>query len=252
MSWYAHAARLQTVSRPIAEAILQQAPATAAKVRVVPYPLGAECFAPADTVANRLAGSGLLYVGRVHPEKGMDVLLSAFRTLAQSSHGAGGLTVVGPWQKELGGGGTAYYERLRQQAQSQAEKVRWIGPVFEPARLAAYYDQAALFVYPSLAEKGETFGLAPLEAMARGCPPLVSNLACFQDFIRPEETGFVFDHRRPDADRVLGDKIQSLLAAPERLRETGRRAFAKAQEYALPLVATRYLEDFAALLDVQN
>jgi glycogen synthase len=34
-----------------------------------------------------------------------------------------------------------------------------------------------------VAETGEAFGVAPIEAMAYGCAPLVSNLACFRDFI---------------------------------------------------------------------
>jgi glycosyltransferase involved in cell wall biosynthesis len=46
-----------------------------------------------------------------------------------------------------------------------------------------------MFVYPCLAEQGETFGLAPLEAVACGAVPIVSDLSCFGDFITPGVNG---------------------------------------------------------------
>ena len=36
--------------------------------------------------------------------------------------------------------------------------IEWVGGVFDEAELAEYYRRARIFIYPSLAERGETFG----------------------------------------------------------------------------------------------
>ena len=54
--------------------------------------------------------------------------------------------------------------------------------------------------------------IAPLEAMAHRCAVLVSNLDCFNDFIREGETGFVFDHRSANPADALREKIENTLA----------------------------------------
>lgn len=48
------------------------------------------------------------------------------------------------------------------------------------AKLVGLYQQAALFVYPSLYEG---FGYPPLEAMAAGCPVACSNVSCFPETV---------------------------------------------------------------------
>jgi glycosyltransferase involved in cell wall biosynthesis len=100
------------------------------------------------------------------------------------------LTIVGPWQTKYGGGGEDYLQQLKAMSSSISDRLNWIGAVFDQEKLINYYRSADLFVYPSLAEKGETFGCAPLEAMASGCPALVSGLACFQDFISDGVSGY--------------------------------------------------------------
>src|SRR5690606_4522102 len=107
---------------------------------------------------------------------------------------------------------------------------------------------ASIFVYPSLAEKGETFGLAALEAMAAGCAPIVSNLACFQDFITHGESGLIFDHRTAEPVVALADGLRDLALAPPRLERMREQAWQQARHYRLPLVGAAYLEDFADVL----
>jgi glycosyltransferase involved in cell wall biosynthesis len=114
-------------------------------------------------------------------------------------------------------------------------------------RLQTFRD-ARLFVYPSLAKRGESFGLAPLEAMTHGCAVVVSNLDCFSDFIRDGETGFVFDHRSTSPVESLRQKIDNIMsneAALSRVAEAGQR---KSAEYSLPRVADRFIADFSSLI----
>jgi len=124
--------------------------------------------------------------------------------------------------------------------------------VKESAKLREYYRKARLFVYPSLADRGESFGLAPLEAMANGCPALVSSLDCFKEFVVEGKTGFVFDQSRKDVVQVLADKLSELINGQDLLSSVAANAFTKAQEFSINQVADRFLADFEALRTAQS
>jgi glycosyltransferase involved in cell wall biosynthesis len=187
----------------------------------------------------------LLYVGRLHPEKGVHLLAAAFARIAPR-HPGWRLRIVGPWLLEEGGGGLPYVEKLRVMLEGAPAEI--VEPQFDPALLAKEYQAATLFCYPSLADKGESFGLAALEAMACGTPPLVSSLECFRDFVRDGQTGWVFDHRASNPEAALTTALEAAMADPARAIEVGRRAGQVAREYGYPAVAENYLADFRDLL----
>jgi glycosyltransferase involved in cell wall biosynthesis len=241
MRFYGRAARLQAPSRAVAQAISKEAPKFASKVTVIPNP------APRSTIAGEPPPISerekiMLYVGRVHPEKGVHLLVDAFANKARTVFADWKLMIVGPTQQKFGGGGEAYLASLK-----RAERnIVFAGPIFDAAELDRKYRTARLFVYPSLAETGESFGLAPLEAMAHRCAVLVSNLACFHDFIREGETGFVFDHRTASPATALSQKLENLdLAALARVADAGYR---KAAEYSLERVTDQFLADFKSVV----
>lgn len=247
MRLYRHAARLQTVSSPIRAAIAREAPELAAKARAIsnPLPGGIPARLPADP---KPFPRRLLYAGRIHPEKGIGLLIDAVARIPAERFEGWSLHIVGPAEPRFGGGGLPYLEALKRQASPIADRIVWHGPVFDAAALDAHYRAASLFVYPSLAEKGETFGLAPLEAMAQGCPALVSDLDCFRDFIVENCNGFVFDHRGAAPECVLAARLAELMGGGEQLVRAAAQAHAKAAEFSIERIATQYLCDFETLL----
>ncbi len=114
-------------------------------------------------------------------------------------------------------------------------------------RSSKIFESARLFVYPSLAERGESFGLAPLEAMAHGCAVIVSNLDCFQDFIRDGETGFVFDHRAETPAKAFGRRSRNAIADPILLANVADAGYRKSADYSVSRVADQFLHDFSSL-----
>jgi len=246
MGWYAHADRLQAVSNPVVRAICEQTPAVAAKTVMIPYFVPDTCFFESQPRPSAAART-ILYVGRVHPEKGVGLLLEGFTEFCRRTKEPWCLRVVGPWQSRLGGGGEEYLAQLKLKAEGIQGSVDWVGPVFEPELLNGHFRAAKLFVYPSLAEKGEAFGLAPLEAMANGCPALVSSLECFQDFITPNCTGYVFDHRKEDAAAGLADSLMAILSDPENLDRVADQGLNQAQNYRRTKIAALFLNDFYTL-----
>jgi glycosyltransferase involved in cell wall biosynthesis len=245
-SFYGGAARFAAASQAIRRGIEAQSPAAGARVRVFPNPTDIAIFRPADAAPHALTPAGtILYVGRIHPEKGLSVLLAAFAKLAVCFPRLK-LKIVGPYKEEQGGGGQDYLQTLKKMMAGL--NVEFVEPIFDLQFLAQTYQSAGLFCYPSQAEKGEAFPVAPLEAMATGLVPLVSDLDCFRDLIDEGANGFYFQHRGEQAAQNLADKVAFAVQNPAAIRRMGQNALEKAQEFSYQKVAAQYLEDFEALL----
>jgi glycosyltransferase involved in cell wall biosynthesis len=250
MRWYGNAARLQAVSDAIGDAIIAQAPHLRSKVRVLPnaLPFRNPAIAP-DLPRERT----ILYVGRIHPEKGLELLLRALSGVPRKLLQAWKMKFIGPHAIQLGGGGSDFLKTLQTLAGQSGANVEWHKAIFDEAQLSSHYQRALTFVYPSLAETGEAMPVAPLEAMANGCVPLVSNLACFRDYIQDGVTGFVFDHRHGSPEKNLAARLTDLFRLREdELGKIGAAARAFAAQFAADLVAERYLNDFASLLAAEE
>ena len=248
MRMYRHADRLHTVSHAVSRAIAQELPAVAGKVHVIPPFLTSEPAPLAPAVLDAPREPSVLYIGRVHPEKGVDLLLRAFAGLVTADPATPWrLKIGGPTDARRGGGGDAYKAQLDALAAGFRDRVDWLGHLDNDGINAACRD-ASVFVYPSLAEKGESFGIAPIEAMAQGCPAVVSDLACFRDYMQNGRTGLVFDHRAADAPAALSAQLLRLARDPALRRELVHAGYAKAWEFTRERVAALYLEDFEALV----
>jgi glycosyltransferase involved in cell wall biosynthesis len=129
--------------------------------------------------------------------------------------------------------------------------IEWLGPIYHEQQLQRHYLQAAMFVYPSLAEQGETFGLAPLEAMACGAVPIVSDLACFRDFITPGVNGEVFNHRAADPPALLANIFLELAAGPGQREALSQSALAVRQSHHPATIAAAFLRCFCELIEQQ-
>lgn len=242
---YQKAARIAAASTAVRDAIAAQCPALAERTRVFPNPIDTGVFRPAPARADAGAPKTLLYVGRVHPEKGVHLLVEAFQVL-RPQRPDWRLRLVGPVTTEQGGGGKAYAERLQQLASGLL--VEFGEPIYDLTQLADCYRAADLFCYPSVAEQGESFGVAPLEAMACGVAPVVSALACFRDFLAPGETGWCFDHRAVNPAGALVEQLLAATGDAARRAAMAARAARAARRFSLEAVAQNYLSDFTTLL----
>jgi glycosyltransferase involved in cell wall biosynthesis len=254
MRFYKNAARLQAPSQAVARAIAAETPNAEDRIKAIPYPApkpvlsGVEGTTEGVPSAIQNREKIVLYVGRVHLEKGVHLLVDAFAGGTVSAEWQ--LMIVGPTEEKFGGGGEAYDVDLRSRAGSA--NVIFHGPVFDRARLDEIFRNARLFVYPSLAERGESFGLAALEAMTHGCAVLVSSLGCFQDFIRDNETGFAFDHRSANPAQALRDKIDSLVGDETLLARVAEAGYRESGKFSLENVASQFLSDFESVIHAER
>ena len=107
----------------------------------------------------------LLFLSRIHPKKGCDLLIEAFARLAPD-HPDVDLVIAGPdsvgWKAALA---------RRCQALGIDERVHWPGMVRGDAKWGAYR-AAEAFVLPS---HQENFGIVVAEAMACGAPVVITD-----------------------------------------------------------------------------
>ena len=244
MPFYSRAACLRANSSAVAQAIAAEAPQLAGLIRTIPNPL--PFLPPPLTDIERQPV--ILYCGRLHPEKGIALLIEAFSLACQRGLTGWTLRLVGPADTAAGGGGMNWLKSLISGPQATGLPIEWLGAIYNEQELLQQYQRAALFAYPSLAERGETFGLAPLEAMACGAVPIVSDLACFRDFINPGVNGLLFNHRTADAPTQLAHQILTIAADPERRATMGEAAHAVRQSHHPATIAREFLTCFEALI----
>jgi glycosyltransferase involved in cell wall biosynthesis len=106
----------------------------------------------------------VLFLSRLHPKKGLDLLIPAFRAVAASQRNAH-LVVVGPGDDE-------YVASLRRLVDSEglADRATFTGPLLGQAKWEAF-SAATVFVLPSYQEN---FAIVVAEAMRMGLPVVLS------------------------------------------------------------------------------
>jgi glycosyltransferase involved in cell wall biosynthesis len=191
-------------------------------------------YRPAAVVAKREAESCrigdpvILFVGRLVKEKNVSLLLRAFAEMRDDAENCT-LRVVGD--------GTAR-EALEEEAKALGvdKGVVFVGPK-SGDKLYAEYLAASCLVLPS---RTEPWGLVVNEALAFGCPAVVSDkCGCAPDLVREGDTGFVF---RSDDVRALIDALRRALAMMRNDETTSRRCIEFASNYTPDLAAQRIID----------
>lgn len=241
MVFYRRAACLQTVSSVIARAMIRQTPGIAERVSIIPNPLPPIAVPPSPVHRDP---DLILFVGRVHPEKGVALLIEAM-LIVHRTNPAARLRIVGPEQERFGGGGAAFLQSMKDLAAPLGECITFPGPIFDESLLSAQFEEASTFVYPSLAGKGEASPVAPLEALARGMNVVVSDLECFDDYLEKDlPFAHRFDQSAENAPQKLAATLLPLLGNNPAHAEAAKR---RAAEFSMDRIAKRYLAGFEAI-----
>ena len=184
-------------------------------VSVVPNGIPSEAFddLPAGCGAvglnARLDGKQVvLYLGRIHPGKGLDILARAFGEIA-SARGDVCLVIAGPDE----GGYKPQVEAALLEA-GVSDNTVWTGMLTGSDKRAAF-SSADVFVLPSYSEG---FSIAVLEAMASGLPVVISR-QCYFPEVADHEAGLVVETNV----RQVADALAYLLEHPDEGRAMGER-----------------------------
>jgi len=179
--------------------------------------------------------SYLLYLGRVHPIKGIDLLLEAWRRLGDSPRERPELLLAGP-------GEPRHLEWLRAElARLGDPRVRHLGPVWGAEKLELLRS-ARVVVLPS---RSESFGMVVAEALACGIPVLATTAAPW-GAIERERCGWWVE---PSAEALSVALRAALGAQEEEIEAMGRRGRGLVQrEHSLAASAARMIAAYAWVL----
>lgn len=181
----------------------------------------------------RLADARMvLFLGRIHPKKGCDLLIRAFARVAERDPSLR-LVMTGPgeygWQAEL--------QKLAHQL-GISSRVVWTGPLYGDLKWGAMR-AADVFALPSHAEN---FGIAVAEAMACGLPVLISKEVNIWREIESDGAGLAAADDQEGTASLLERWLAMPDAARGRMRASARRSFSERFEL------NRFAHDFVECL----
>jgi D-inositol-3-phosphate glycosyltransferase len=202
-----------------------------ARVSVIPCGVDIDEFRPRDPVAAKAALGldldvpVLLFVGRIEPLKGIDVLIRA----ASQLEGRFQLLVVG---------GDAKDSRRKRDLRRLAAEIGVAGKiVFADAvpheDLSSVYNAADICVVPSYYE---SFGLVALEAMACGVPVVASRVGGLKETVQDGRTGYLVPWRCPEP---FAERLDLLLTNEPLRRNLGLEAREAVKPYRWSEIAAQ-------------
>lgn len=190
--------------------------ADAARIAIVPCGIDLDLFAPMEKeFARRKLGLKdgervILFVGRIEPLKGIDILISVAAQLHEDENFI--VLIVGGDARA-----SAEIEQLRAQAERLGVEhhISFVGSV-EHDRLPLYYNAADVCVVPSYYE---SFGLVAVESMACGTPVVASRVGGLTTTVQDGETGYLIPWRCPEP---FAERLELLLDNDELRASFGR------------------------------
>jgi glycosyltransferase involved in cell wall biosynthesis len=177
----------------------------------------------------------LVFVGRLHPQKDLNVLLAAFKQVVRRRPNT-------RWRLWLLGEGTLRLQ-LEQMTKEMGfnEEVTFFGQVSD---VSTYFNKTDIFVLPS---RAEGMSNALMEAMAHGLPCIASRISGNEKLIQHNVNGLLVN---------CGDSIELAnaiitLAGDESLRKNlGKAAYETVRdEYSMDYVARRYISLYHSLVN---
>jgi len=155
-----------------------------------------------------------LFLGRLHPKKGCDMLLEAFAQMR--SNDSISLILAGPdqvgWESDL---------RRQVTRLNLTNRVVFTG-MLEGSMKQGAFANAEAFVLPS---HQENFGISVVEALAARVPVLISNRVNIWPGIEAHCAGYVESDDLAGTTRLLQRWIDTAPAEREMVRENARRCF---------------------------
>jgi glycosyltransferase involved in cell wall biosynthesis len=175
----------------------------------------------------------VVFLGRVHPKKGLDILMPAL-SLCASRWPDLETVVAGPDDD-------AEWARVSDQIKSlnPVPNVRYVGPVYGDAKFALLAE-STVFVLPS---RSENFGQAVVEAMACGTPVVVST-NCPWRCVQEAGAGYWVENSVQEVAAALS----SVLESEERQHSMGEAARELAKMYSWQAAGRAMADHYESLL----
>ena len=186
-----------------------------ARMHVVPLGVNTDSLVPPPTA--RTAPFTFGYLGRIAPEKGLHLLVDAYRDLRERGELAGCRIELAGY---LAGEHQSYWSSIEREVQGWglADEIRYRGELDLDAKIR-FLQALDLFVAPATYDDPK--GMALLEAMACGVPVVASRRGTYTEILERTGGGVLVP---PDHLGQLEQTLQQLVGDRARLADLGRRA----------------------------
>lgn len=185
-------------------------------------------LAPAEApMGTRLLPIRFGYLGLLHPNKGIELLLDSATQLPEGS-----------WSLMIAGEGfTKEYERYLH-AKYKMPAIKFLGYV----NPEVFLSEVDVLVAPSL--WNESFGMVVIEAYAHGMPVIASDRGGLSELVEEGNTGFLVDPERP---RELTAKMKRYIDRPNLVDDMRPACLRKAKGFSPERMVEQYLDTYATL-----
>ena len=192
----------------------------------------------------------ILFVGRIEPLKGVEVLMRAISLMRKK-----GVACEIPHYLAIIGGEPDSDEK---RVSAEMARLKLLCGELDLCEMAVflgkrsqdilpyYYSAADLLVMPSLYE---SFGLVALESMACGTPVVASKVGGLAYLVRDGVNGYTVSDGDIDA---LSAQITALLRHPQHRENLGRQAIQFAQDYSWEKIASRIADLYGNLISTSD
>lgn len=150
----------------------------------------------------------ILFLSRIHPKKGLEVLIDALAQLTAQ-----------PFELVIAGSGaTAYEQSIQQRIQrlGLGDRSHYVGFI-QGEQKQILLQGSDLFALPS---HSENFGIAVLEAMAAGLPTLITPAVGLAPVVQQQQLGWVVPQAQASVQMALAEFLQH----PQSARAMGANA----------------------------
>ncbi len=169
----------------------------------------------------------IAYIGRVDPEKSIDVIIDAFSLIAEEFPDTE-LIIVGD--------GVAKIKLQKQVAElGLSHQIRFLGKILPP-ELIDVYRSASFF---ATASETETQGIVLIEAAAIGLPLIAVDAGAVKELCQNKKNGFLC---RPKDVKQISRAMKTLLSDEKLRKEYGNNSLEMAKKHDLGHTLSRFLE----------
>ena len=182
----------------------------------------------------------LLFVGRIEPLKGIDILIKAIAQLSHAdvlSECPHYLYIIGGDPDPENGSLNKEMQRLQQLCQDLGvgDLVLFLGKRDQDT-LQYYYSAAEILIMPS---HYESFGMVALEAMACGTPVIATQVGGLQHLVQNEKTGFTIPNDNVD---ILEERLTQLICKSEMRKEMSKNSITYARSFAWDVITPQIID----------
>jgi glycosyltransferase involved in cell wall biosynthesis len=189
--------------------------------QVLNPPIEKQFFVSNPPVKKKFLSKNIIFIGRITPEKGVDLIIKAMEFVD------GKLTIIGGKH----GMYTVYCETLANHPKLKG-KILFTGKL-GPGQTLEYIKKSAAVVVPSLWQ--EPFGRVNIEAMATGTPVVATRSGGMSESSKNQ----LLAKSNPKA---LAQKINLLLRSPEKYSKYAAKAKQDAKKYSLYNIGQQFIK----------